>query len=69
MFSTGVVSGEYGFVDALQKKLGSIEDWKKDRIKKVREFALEYEQFLLERIEAEKDRADEDVALRKRDVG
>ena len=69
LFSTGVVSGEYGFVDALQKKLGSIEDWKKDRIKKVREFALEYEQFLLERIEAEKDRADEDVALRKRDVG
>lgn len=63
---TGVVSGEYGFVNAYTKKLEEIQDWKKDRSKAIKSFVKDYEIQLNKQISYEQKRADEDLELRKR---
>lgn len=63
--STGVVSGEYGFVDAYEKKIDEIKPWLTDDSSVVREFAKRYISDLRKTIESERKRADEDIALRK----
>lgn len=63
--STGVVSGEYGFVNAYEKKIEEIEPWLSDDSSVVREFAKRYVSDLRKSIEWEQKRADEDIALRK----
>jgi hypothetical protein len=63
--STGVVSGEYGFVEAYSQKKKEVEGWLTDENEKVRAFADEYRAHLDKMIEWERKRADEDIALRK----
>ena len=63
--STGVVSGEYGFVNAYEKKIEEIEPWLSDDSSVVRDFAKRYVSDLRKSIEWEQKRADEDIALRK----
>ena len=67
--STGVVSGEYGFVEAYQRKRAEIEQWKNDDNARIRAFA----EWLIgswdHMIVTEKQRADENLALRKYKYG
>ena len=63
---TGVVSGEYGFVEGFKKKKEEIKIWKKDKNKAIQLFVKKYEDFLDKRILYEKKQADEDIELRKR---
>ncbi|MCB0510892.1 MAG: hypothetical protein KDC82_09010 [Bacteroidetes bacterium] len=67
--STGVVTGEYGFVDAYKQKVVEIRSWLQDKSPKVRKFAQNYISSLEKRIEYEKKRADEDITLRKHQYG
>ncbi len=63
---TGVVSGEYGFVDAYKRKKNEVEDWKKDSDTTIKAFTNKYVAYLDKRIDYEMKRADEDIELRKR---
>jgi hypothetical protein len=63
---TGVVSGEYGFVEEFKKKKEEIQSWKKDKNKAIQLFVKKYEGFLDKRILYEKKQADEVIELRKR---
>jgi len=65
---TRVVSGEYGFVNAFKQKKAAIQSWKTEKSKAVRDFVLEYEKYLDDRIDFEKKRADEDVELMKKGI-
>ena len=67
--STGVVSGEYGFVKAYKQKIDEIQPWLQDDSPMVKEFAQNYIANLEERIEYEQKRADEDIILRKHQYG
>lgn len=67
--STGVVSGEYGFVEAYKRKIKEIEPWLDDRDKKIQRFAKSYISSLDKQIAAEKQRADENIILRKHQYG
>ncbi|HDH05247.1 MAG TPA: hypothetical protein ENH01_05975 [Nitrospirae bacterium] len=66
---TGVVSGEYGFMNAYKQKLEEVQLWKKDRSKAIKAFIKEYEVYLNKQIAFEQKRADEDIELRKREYG
>lgn len=63
--STGVLSGEYGFAKAYEKKIEQIEYWLKDDNDKVKKFAEEYTSYLNERVEHEYKKADDEIELRK----
>jgi hypothetical protein len=63
--NTGVVSGEYGFVDAYRTRISQIEPWLKDESPKVQSFAQFYIQTLEKMIVAEQERADENIEIRK----
>ncbi len=63
---TGVVTGEYGFVEAYNRKKKEIQNWKKDKNKAIQSFIKEYEDYLTKQIAYEQKRADEDIELRKR---
>ena len=67
--STGVVGGEYGFVEAYEKKLEQISPWRDDPDQKVREFAQSYSEGLREEMARERKRADERILLRKAEYG
>lgn len=67
--STGVVSGEYGFVNAFKQKLEDIQPWLQDESLNVKKFAQNYINSLEKRIEFEQKNADERVALRKHEYG
>ena len=67
--STGVVRGEYGFVDAYKQKIEEIQPWLQDKSLKVKEFAQNYITSLEKRIEYEQKHADEDIILRKHQYG
>ena len=67
--STGVVRGEYGFVDAYKQKIEEIQPWLQDESPKVKEFAQNYIMSLEKRIEYEQKRANEDITLRKHQYG
>lgn len=67
--STGVVSGEYGFVQAYKQKIEDIQPWLQDQSPRVKEFAQNYIVSLEKSIEYETKRADEDIALRKHHYG
>jgi beta-lactamase class D len=69
MQSTGVVSGEYGFVEAYKKKIEEIQPWLQDESPSIKEFAQNYIMSLEKRIEYEQKRADEDITLRKHQYG
>lgn len=67
--STGVVSGEYGFVNAYNLKFEEIQPWLQDENPKVKEFTQKYIADLEKLIEYEKKRTDEDITLRKYQYG
>ncbi len=64
---TGVVSGEYGFVEAYKDKRQEVRDWKEDKNKTIQSFVKKYEAYLDGRIVYEQKHADEDIELRKRE--
>lgn len=62
---TGVVSGEYGFVEAYKAKQEELKPWLEDEDEKVKAFAERYIAMLERRIQWEKKRADDDKAARE----
>lgn len=64
--STGVVSGEFGLVEAYQQKREAIAAWLSDDDSKVRSFAEKYVGSLDLQIAAEQRRSEEDIEMRKR---
>jgi hypothetical protein len=67
--NTGVVTGEYGFADAYERKRLEILDWLHDADERVRVFATNYISELERMRDTEKARADEQIVLRKFDYG
>lgn len=67
--TTGVVSGEYGFVEAYQRKIQELRDWLTDSDEKIQDFARWYISSLEKRIEHERKRVAEVIALRKQQYG
>lgn len=67
--NTGVVSGAYGFAEAYERKKTEIHDWLNDPSDIVKEFATWYVEGLNQMIAAERQRADEQIALRKQRFG
>ena len=67
--STGVVTGEYGFVEVYKRKIEEIKPWLDDKNEKIQSFIKSYISDLEKQIEAEQQRADEDIALRKHRYG
>ena len=65
--STGVVSGEFGFAEAYQRKKTEIDSWLSDENQKVRAFASEYVWSLDRQIAADRRRGEQNIALRKLD--
>jgi hypothetical protein len=63
--NTGVVSGEFGFVNAWEEKIERLREWLSDDSEKVRKFAGRLIDNLLRQVEVERKRVSEDVALRK----
>jgi len=63
--NTGVVSGAYGFAEAYERKKAEMQDWLNDSSDKVKEFAAWYINGLDAMIVADRQRADEEIALRK----
>ena len=67
--TTGVVSGEYGMVHAFEGKRDELTVWKTDENAHVRAFAEWLTEQLERMIAFERQRADEDLALRKYKYG
>jgi len=67
--STGVVSGEYGMVEAYERKRLEVLDWLQDPHERVRAFAAQYITELESMRDFEQRRADESIALRKFEYG
>lgn len=67
--STGVVSGEYGFVEAYTQKIDEMKAWLEDEDNQVKNFAREYISALEKRIEVEQKSATEEIILRKHQYG
>lgn len=66
---TGLVSGEYGFVNLYQSRIKDIQSWKTDKSKVIQKFIKNYEEYLNKRVSFEQKRADEDIDHRKREYG
>jgi hypothetical protein len=66
---SGVVSGEFGFVELFQKRRSLVAEWLLDERERVKTFAEKYLRDLDRRIAAEQRRAEEDYEIRKRDWG
>ncbi|HXK28359.1 MAG TPA: RelA/SpoT domain-containing protein [Candidatus Binatia bacterium] len=67
--ATGVVSGEFGFVEAYKAKRAIIASWLEDRDEKVRQFATHQVAQLDRMIASEQRQAEESLELRKRTYG
>jgi hypothetical protein len=65
--STGVVSGQFGFVEAFRRKKHEMEPWLNDARSKVRDFAERYCRSLDRRIASEQRRSEADYELRRRE--
>jgi len=63
--TSGVVYGEYGLVQAYERKLEQIAEWATDESERVRAFAKWLSEGLHRLIEQERQRANEELALRK----
>ena len=63
--TTGVVSGEFGLADAYDRKRQEVLDWVEDPDARVQEFARRYLDDLEKMRDAERKRAEEDIALQK----
>jgi ppGpp synthetase/RelA/SpoT-type nucleotidyltranferase len=67
--NTGVVSGEFGLVDAYQRKKTEVECWLTHEEERIRNFAKQYIKNLDKLIAVEKHRAEEGIELRKHKYG
>jgi hypothetical protein len=67
--STGVVTGEFGFVNAFKQKIEDISKWPTDGNEKIKVFVDSFVAELELRIAAETRRAEEDIALRRHQFG
>jgi ppGpp synthetase/RelA/SpoT-type nucleotidyltranferase len=67
--TTGLVSGEFGFVEAYKQKREDVATWLSDGDSKVRSFAQQYVGSLDRQIAAEQRRSEEDIEMRKRMYG
>lgn len=67
--STGVVTGEFGFVEAYKRKKTEIEPWLRDPRENVKLFARSYVLSMERQIAAEQRRSEEDLEMRKREYG
>ena len=67
--ATGVVSGDFGFVEAYRQKRNAIEAWRTDSSPRIRAFAERYQRSLDRMIASEKRRSEQDMELRKRNYG
>ncbi|MCH7807425.1 MAG: hypothetical protein IH995_09875 [Proteobacteria bacterium] len=67
--STGVVTGEFGFAEAWQQKIDEIQNWKKDKNTKVKNFAEKYILDVSAMVKRERQKAEEEIALRKHQYG
>jgi ppGpp synthetase/RelA/SpoT-type nucleotidyltranferase len=67
--STGVVSGEFGLVEAYKKRIAEIQPWLEDVNQAVCKFATGYIASLNRQIAAEHRRAEQELELRKRNFG
>lgn len=63
--STGVVSGEYGFAEAYERKRLEVMKWLQDPDDRIQNFAVKYISELEAMRDSERARADESIALRK----
>ena len=64
--STGVVGGEFGFVEEYRTRKAQIETWLSDTRPRVRSFAERFAQRLAQSIAAEQRRAEQDKEMRRR---
>jgi ppGpp synthetase/RelA/SpoT-type nucleotidyltranferase len=64
--STGIVAGEFGFVETFTKKKQEMAGWLTDNDAHVREFSESYVRFLDRRIAAEQQRSEQSIEMRKR---
>jgi hypothetical protein len=69
LLTTGVVSGEFGMAEAYARKRDELREWLDDPDEKVRLFAERYVTDLEKMIAAERQRAQEELALRKHRYG
>ena len=67
--STGVVTGEYGYAEALEQKRRDLQGWLESPEARVKKFAQAYSDSLEKRSESERARATESIALRKARYG
>jgi hypothetical protein len=67
--STGTVSGEFGFVEAYERKKQEVQAWLADPDEKIQNFARQYITNLDKSIASERRRAEEDIELRKHRFG
>lgn len=67
--ATGVVTGEFGFVEAYERKIQELRPWLSDDNASVRAFAEDYVDSLSKSIETERRRAEEQITLRKHTLG
>ena len=73
MFNTGVVSGEYGFAEAHERKIKAIKEYKisgtKKEMGRIKKFKKEIIRALQETAKRERQKAKEDIKLRKLEFG
>jgi hypothetical protein len=69
LYSTGVVSGEYGHAEAYEKKILEMKPWLNDSEGEVVKFATKFIEMLQRSADSERERADEEIALRKHRFG
>jgi len=67
--ATGVVSGEFGFAEAYERKRHEVSGWLSDPNDKIKAFATRYMAELEQMRDAEMKRAKEDLALKKHRFG
>jgi len=65
MYTTGVVSGEYGIAEAYEKKAERLEKYKGDESERVKTFVNRMIKSFQESAKKERQRADEEKQLRK----
>jgi hypothetical protein len=65
--STGVISGQFGFVQEYQRKKDEVTPWLSDQRPKVRAFAERYQRTLDRSIAAEQRRSETNYELRRRE--
>lgn len=69
LIATGVVSGEFGRIEAYQRKKAEFQPWLTDSRPRVKAFADAHDRMLDRKIAQEQRRSEEDLEARKREYG